>query len=166
MVTLGSYRGPLQTAVVRMKHANEQGLATAVGILLADKARRELIDHVPDAVVPMPMHWMRRIMRGINTPEVLAETMAYQLSIPCVPHILTVCKRTRKQSLLPPTERRKNLHHALAIRPDCDLSGCHVLLIDDIVTTGASANEAVRNLRQAGASQVTVAAVARALPPS
>jgi predicted amidophosphoribosyltransferase len=108
------------------------------------------------------MHWTRRTLRGVQTTEVLAEAMACELKIPTDRRVLRSVRSTRKQSLLSPMERQRNVRHAFASRAGCHLAGRYVGLVDDALTTGATANEAAGVLKAAGAPRVSVFVVARA----
>ena len=167
IVCLGPYRGQLGKTIVAMKNVTEQPLAFAVGRLLGQRVASELAGKLPDALVPMPMHWRRRLRRGNNTSEVLAAAVGQTLSRPIWTHALRTLRLTEKQSTLTPAERRRNVQDAFAPRPRFwltryHLAGHHVGLVDDAVTTGATANAAAKVLLAAGAQSVTVLAVARA----
>lgn len=116
---------------------------------------------LPDLIAPAPMHWIRRLERGTNPPEVLTETMAQALSVPALIDLLRCRRTTRKQGTLLPDQRRRNVRHAFSVSAGYDITGAHVLLVDDVMTTGATADELSRVLRQAGAGRVSVAVVAR-----
>lgn len=160
-VALGAYRQTLRDAVVRMKQFHEYPLSAAVGLLLADAVIHQG-RIAADVVVPIPKYWTKRVLRGTNTSEVLAESIARQLGISVALGALRCQRKTRKQSLLGKQERRQNTDRSLAVRPGYDFRGASVLLVDDIMTTGATANEAARVLRRSGARQVCVAVAARA----
>ncbi len=161
VVIVGGYQSRLRQAVIRMKRFHEYPLASAMGRLLADRVASRLSTARPDAVVPVPKFWVKRVLRGNNAAEWLGTAIGKQLDLPVRP-ALRSRRPTRKQSLLGHDERRRNAAGSLRIAKGYDLSKSHLLLVDDIMTTGATASEAVRVLRRAGASQVTVAVVARA----
>lgn len=167
IVCLGPYSGELGKTVVQMKQLTEQPLAYAVGRLLAQRAVVALQDDLPQVLVPMPMHWRRRLRRGTNTAEVLAEALGRTLSIPVRARALRSVRLTEKQSTLTPAQRRRNVRNAFALKRSLVPSagnwrGLHVGLVDDTVTTGATSNSASRVLLDAGTARVTVLAVARA----
>lgn len=162
---LGTYDGLLRSAVLRMKHAAEKPLTTAIARLLVELHEQQLKSFQVDVVVPVPMHWRRRLWRGMNSPAVVAEVAALALSVPCAPHILRRQRATQPQAELPPTRRRDNVRGAFQARAHPDLRGARVLLVDDIMTTGATCNEATRALLAGGAAYVAAAVVARAETP-
>ncbi|HEV3138055.1 MAG TPA: ComF family protein [Pirellulales bacterium] len=161
-VRLGSYEGPLRTAVLRMKRETDRGLAIAVGDLLFGARAADWKALKPDAVVPIPMHWSRRIWRGFNSPETISERLARHLNVPLAGHLLRRSRRTAPQANLPPTRRVANVRGAFRAIAHPDLAGARLLLVDDIMTTGATVNEAAKMLSRAGAGFIGIAVVARA----
>src|SRR5205823_5857562 len=112
----------------------------------------------PDVVIPVPLHWFHRLRRGYNQSEALARELAAALGVPCRPRWLRRARLTRKQHhSLSREERRANVHDAFRARHADAVRGRHVLLVDDVMTTGSTAHEAARPLRAAGAAQITVA---------
>jgi ComF family protein len=108
------------------------------------------------------MHWMRRLVRGINNPDVLADLLSRHLDAPLATAGLVRRRNTLPQKDLSPRERRLNVRGAFRVRKGYNVKGAHVLLVDDILTTGATASEAARVLKRAGAATVGVAVLARA----
>ena len=159
---LGRYEGELRAAVLRMKHAADEPLAIAIGRVMVDQHQRLLAERRWDAVVAVPMHWSRRAFRGTNSPEVIARCMARQLGAPAEPRILIRRRRTVPQGNLPRSKRLRNLRGAFRASKAYDLQGARLLLIDDVMTTGATANQCARTLKLAGAQRVDVLVVARA----
>ncbi len=160
---LGDYRGHLRQAVLWMKRHPYEPLTRAVGALLADLVSSELEPWQPDVVIPVPMHWWRRLKRGTNTARVLSAAVAQQLALPMSAGVLRCRRKSRKQGTLRPDERLRNIRGAFCISSGYDITDKRVLLIDDILTTGATASEAARMLRRAGAAGVAVAVVARGI---
>jgi len=162
VIPLGGYEGELRSAVLRMKRPSGEPLSAAIGHVLGRQRRRELLRFEPDLVMPIPMFWARRLRRGTNSPEILAESVASLLRLsPCV-GVLVRRRNTLPQADLPPRERFRNVRGAFGLKPGYNFSGLRVLLVDDILTTGATCSEAARTLREAGAAAVAAAVVARA----
>lgn len=159
---LGAYEGALRTAVLQLKRPWGRPLAMSLGDLLADVCGSSLHAAQPDAVVPVPMHWSRKMWRGVNSAETLAECVARRLELPMAAHLLSRSKRTAPQARLSIPRRRANVRGAFRAGKHRDLAGARILLIDDIMTTGATLNEAARILRAAGAESISVAVLARA----
>lgn len=160
---LGDYRGHMRQAVLWMKRHHYEPLTRAVGLLLAERVFNELGSWEPDLVIPVPMHWWRRLKRGTNTARVLGGAVAQRLALPMSTQVLRCRRKSRKQGTLRPAERLRNIRGAFCISRGYDITDKRVLLIDDILTTGATASEAARMLRRAGAAGVAVAVVARGI---
>lgn len=164
VLTLGRYRDHLRDAVLRMKHSAEEPLMMAMGNLLAEQHGEALVAARPDVVVPIPMHWSRRLVRGTNSPEILARRVARRLQLPFVAGALVRKRATKKLALLSREERKRALRDAFAVARGSDFRNAHVLVVDDVLTTGTTCNTAARTLLRAGAKRVSVLVVARAYP--
>jgi predicted amidophosphoribosyltransferase len=110
------------------------------------------------------MHWTRRIRRGTNCPDTIAESVAAGLGVPAAIGLLVRGQKTTRQADLPPGSRLANIKGVFRVAKGCQLQGARVLLVDDILTTGATCNEAAKTLLSAGASDVAIAVIARAEP--
>jgi ComF family protein len=161
-IRLGGYEGFRRSAVLRIKRSSERNLAVSLGNFLAAAERDRLRAMALDGIVPVPMHWSRRVWRGTNSPETIAECIARTLGLPLAPHLLSRRRRTAPQASLAPSKRRANVRGAFRAARHPDLPGARLLLVDDIMTTGATLNEGAKELRRAGAGFVAVAVVARA----
>jgi predicted amidophosphoribosyltransferase len=106
------------------------------------------------------MHWWRRFLRGVNSAALLAEVLSRRLQLPLFSRLVRHRYRP-PQNTLPASRRRTNLRGAMRARKAAAIKDARVLLIDDVLTTGATCNEAARVLRGAGAADVVVAVVAR-----
>lgn len=160
-VTFGSYDGRLRELVLRMKTRREEPLSLAVGRWMSRQLGERLAELRADVIAPVPMFWTRRLLRGVNSPEILAESLGGRLGLP-VRRVLVRTRNTLPQYSLPPSKRFPNVRGAFRIRRGYDLGGARVLLVDDVLTTGATSSEAARALRSAGAEAVLVAVAARA----
>lgn len=114
----------------------------------------------PDLLVPVPLHPRRLAWRGFNQSLELSRILAARLSRPVLPAALARIRNTTPQSRLPGAERRANIAGAFAADP-ARVAGRSVLLVDDVMTTGATVDAAARALRLAGAVRVDVVVVAR-----
>jgi ComF family protein len=165
-VSLGAYRDHLRDAVLRMKRPAGRTLAVAMGRLFQLRRGGDVVSLHPNLIIPVPMHWRRRWVQGSNSPDLLAECLASSLGIPVEAGVLRRQRNTIPQANLPPKQRFANVRGAFLVRSGYDLAGRHVLLVDDILTTGATCSEAARVLKAAGVAQVTVAVLARAVGDS
>jgi len=161
VVRLGPYDGLLREVILRMKHSSGEGLAEALGELWAEQAESRLRELRADVVVPVPLHWRRRWTRGYNQSESLAHALAAHLKLPCQPSWLHRVRNTPQQTSQSPAARRQNVRGAFACRAASAVRGLTILLVDDVLTTGSTASEAARALREAGAVAVFVAVLAR-----
>ena len=169
-IALGEYENDLRLLVLRMKTDRTGILAIAAARMLATSRRDELESVQADYVVPVPMHRWRREDRGINSPDVIAEELARQLQIPVARHIVQRVRQTDLQYTLSHQARAENVRGAFTLRPPGyfdrwfrqPITGKNILLVDDILTTGATCNEITRVLLSLNVRSVTVAALARA----
>ena len=113
-------------------------------------------------LVPVPLHWRRRWLRGYNQSEALAHGLAARLRLPCGSCGLRRIRATPMQTSQTLAGRRDNVRGAFAAAPNVRTAGKTVLLVDDVMTTGATASEAARALKAAGARRVVVAVLTRA----
>jgi ComF family protein len=153
----------LRDTILRLKHWNAEGLAECLGLLWAKRSREQLQNLNANVLIPIPLHWRRRITRGYNQSQALARTLASALGLPCRPRWLRRVRPTPPQSAqTSPTARKENMRGAFAARSGLDLQGKTILLVDDVMTTGSTAHEAARALRPARPAQIVVAVLARA----
>jgi ComF family protein len=171
-VAYGGYHGELRSLVHLLKYEGMQPVSRRMGTLLADSL--EAVLSSPDAprrmlIIPVPMHRVKQRQRGFNHAELLARAaMAElrrrhpQLGLRLDTSLLKRVRVTVSQAGLTTHQRRQNLRGAFFAPLRGRLAGRHVLLIDDIYTTGATARACSRVLMNAGAASVRVATVARA----
>jgi ComF family protein len=166
---LGEYARLLREAVLRAKKATGDPISAALGKRLAKDVDVRLhagdMGERIDLVAAVPAHWGRRLWRGTNEAAILAQSLAWKLKLPLANDLLVLRRRIAKQSDLPIAQRRRNVRGAFRLSVGYNIRDARVLLVDDVMTTGATVNEISRVLRQAGAEQVLVAVVARAIGP-
>jgi ComF family protein len=162
-IAVGLYAGRLRELLLRMKQAEGDPLSLAMGQLIWRQRSDRFVEAPPHVIVPIPLHWRRRLAHRTNSAALLAEVLASHLRLPLAAGLLRRRRHTTRQFDLTPPQRWKNVRNAFAVRSGYHLKKAHVLVVDDILTTGATASEAARALRKAGAEQVTVAVVARAI---
>lgn len=152
-----AYAFPIDKLVQAIKFSGRLALVNQLADALASR-----IVNRPDLIIAMPLHPLRLQERGFNQSQLLAQRLANNLGV----SLLTdVCKRTRNtnpQSILPWQERGKNVHNAFICT--ADLSGKHIAVVDDVMTTGTTIEELARTLREKGAIKVSAWVLARTLP--
>src|SRR5205823_8815370 len=162
--TIGPNQGPLRQAVLNAKHSSFEALAAALGQRLAEAIEAAPFAETPELVVAVPLHWLKRAWRGTNPAGTVAMAVARQLEFPLANGGLTCVRLLKRQATLTPPERRRNVRGAFRVSRRAQVSGKRVLLVDDVMTTGATAHEGSRALLEAGAAAVYVATVARSSP--
>ncbi len=155
---LGGYQGHLKELLLQAKGASGQAAGFALGQLLGAQLDASQFSRV----VTVPMHWRRRLIRHHSTVETLARGVVQQTKIPLDLTITKAIRPTEKQGTLSLAQRRKNMRRAFQIRKPSLIQDQHLLLVDDVMTTGATLDELARNLRKSGAASVEVAVVCRA----
>ena len=154
--SFGSYEGSLRRLIHLFKFEGMQPLRKPLGEFLALALPRETNF---DAIVPMPLHWRRRWERGFNQSELLAAEIGRRWNAP-VRRIVRRKRATAPQAGLTSAQRRLNVRGAFSVKPG-SLKGMRILLVDDVLTTGATASACARALKRAGASHVSFLALAR-----
>lgn len=150
--TCGPYQGPLQRAILRFKSDYRSSLQRGLSEVLT---RLNLPTDL-SAVVPVPSPRARLRFRGYNPVALLAKPLALSLGVP-LRHALECSSRLSAKSLTGVQRREAGVRFSA-----CSSLQGHVLLVDDVVTTGSTATECAQRLREAGAARVSVAALARA----
>jgi len=160
------YETPVTSMLRRLKFQDGE----YCGILLGELAGREILfdlPFVPDAVVPIPLSKKRKEKRGYNQAAVIGERIAALLHVPLLEDVLVRTRHTKQQSRFnDPLVRSKNVEGAFALSEDWDVQGLSILIVDDILTSGATIHEAAKVLHNAGVKEVmgAVCASHRTLP--
>jgi len=155
------YEGAARDALHAFKFHGKRALARPLAALLLEQWGPALAAAGLDALVPVPLGRARERERGFNQAALVAERLAGTLGVPLRPRWLVRARATQPQSDLGAAERRANVRGAFAA--DTAVAGRHVVIVDDVLTTGATAAECARMLRAAGAARVGVLTVARVL---
>lgn len=160
-LALGSYEGLLASLIKRMKADRSEVVVRTLAALAWETLAAELTALNVDVVTAVPMFWRTRWRRGINPPRVLAEQTAARLGVCAAGDMLRQVRDVSPQIEFSRQGRFQNMHKVMTVRPGYILDAAHVLLVDDILTTGATASEAARALLAAGAAKVSVLVLAR-----
>lgn len=156
----GVYDGRLRDAVLQIKTLSGESLAETLGLIWAERDRKAFEEIGSDVVLPVPLHWRRRVTRGYSQSAAVASFLARGLNCPFHGNWLRRVKATPKQFTQSPTARRENVKDAFRATWRCRVRGKRVLLVDDVLTTGATCHEAAKTLKAAGAAQVWAAVLA------
>nr|NIQ98504.1 ComF family protein [Desulfuromonadales bacterium]NIR34395.1 ComF family protein [Desulfuromonadales bacterium]NIS44365.1 ComF family protein [Desulfuromonadales bacterium] len=153
------YEGPLREAIHRFKYRGEVGLERPLGLLLGERFEERLRGFAPDLVVPVPLHVERLRQRSYNQALLLARRLGRMLDLTVAEQALQRTRATDSQQRLSGRGRRANLRGAFA--GSGKLADRRVLLVDDVMTTGATVEECSRELRRCGARDVLVVVLGR-----
>ncbi len=155
--SFGAYEDELRKLIHLFKYQKIKTLAKPLGDFLV---RSIPLDQRFDLVTPMPLHWLRQLERGFNQSELLARPLAKRLNVPLSSALLRA-RATPSQAGLTHAKRRANVAGAFRVSNREKLAGKRILLVDDVLTTGATAGAAAAALKRAGAKHVTVLTLAR-----
>jgi ComF family protein len=159
------YEGPAQDAVRQFKYHRRWRLGRWLADTMAACAREAFPVQDVDLVLPVPLHWLTRRLRGFPATELLARGVADALERPWVPRALRRRRWTPTQTRLAWAARFRNVRGAFAADRAL-VRGRRILLVDDVLTSGATADACARTLKTAGAERVFVLTAARTpLPP-
>jgi len=159
IAVLAAYGDRLREAVLRCKRPTGDEVSRALSTLLVGRHRPTFAGWRIYGVVPVPMHWLRRMSRGTSAADEIARRVAGLLGVPFV-RALSRQTATTMQNELPVNERRGNVATAFRLRRP--VAGRRLLVVDDVVTTGSTLAACRRTLAADGAEAVYVAAIARA----
>lgn len=163
-VCLGNYSGPLRQLVLRLKNRGQEPLAIQLGRWMGLEWNRLYSEFcpLPDVVTTVSVHWLRRIRRGYDVAELLGEGVCRTIrGNPLRIRVLKTIRPTKKQGTLSTLQRFENVKNCFAVRAASAIRGKNVLLVDDVMTSGATAIQATRALLKSGAAAVHLVFVAR-----
>ena len=158
---LGYYEGSLQEAIHRWKYEGKTHLTSLLGYWMLEGLDRYWGKDRFDLLIPVPLHIQRLRQRGFNQALLLVKELSRRTGVPYAKRILRKKRATNPQVTLSRREREKEVRGAFVIAEKKKLEGKAILLVDDVYTTGATANECSRVLRAAGAESVDILTLAR-----
>lgn len=161
------YEFPVDTLITRFKHQANWPLGRLLGELLIRDLHQRFEHGLqrPDLLLPVPMARRRFAQRGFNQAGMLARWLSQGLQLPWADRTLLRTRDTTAQQGLDAAERLRNLRHAFTLANGAVVAGKHLALVDDVVTTGATANQLAKLLLKAGARRVDVYCLARTPKP-
>jgi ComF family protein len=161
VIRLGKYEKRLRDAVLRMKSRSGESLAENMGRVFGEYRKERFCAQPCDLVIPVPLHWKRAWSRGYNQAAAVAEQLGRAIGVTCWRKGLKRVRNTAQQLQPSAAARRENVRGAFRVARGANVRGKRILLVDDVMTTGSTASEASRTLREAGAKVVFVAILAR-----
>ncbi len=161
-LTLGDYVTPIDRLVQRLKFRDEPAIGRWLGQLLA-ASWRDAGHALPDLVLPVPLSATRLQQRGYNQAWEMARGFSREIHISARSDLLLRVRDAPPQSSLPLAQRMRNVHAVFAASSAVD--GKHLLLIDDVMTTGSTLGEAAAVLLRAGAAEISIAVALRTPAP-
>jgi ComF family protein len=152
------YEPPISHLIGSFKYQGNFNYGRILSQVLIDRLKSEEIQSI-SALIPVPLHWRRRWQRGFNQSEIIADELSRTLLLPMQTHWLRKTHRGTPQQQLNADARQRNLLGAFSCGRD--VTGMHLAVVDDVVTTGATANAIARTLRDHGAASVQIWTLAR-----
>ncbi len=158
---LGMYDGLLRRLLVSGKWSHSSNNVRTLARAFVDARTNELLAMQPDRIIPIPQIWHRRLLRNFNPAALVATEVSQLIRQPLDMHVLRRSRHTRPQKRASVADRTAIQKDSFRIRDAHVIKGERLLLVDDVLTTGATCNEAVRMLINAGAGECHVAVLAR-----
>lgn len=160
------FNGAVKELIHRFKYSKKEYLAKRLMTIMSRALDPSTpFPERPKLIIPVPLHWRKKMQRGFNQAELLAQHIGRHLGIEVQPKTLSRVRNTYPQTSLSPAQREENVKGAFQIRTPIQFKGKPVLLVDDVLTTGLTASECARVLKSAGAERIYVLTVARSLGP-
>ena len=161
------YDFPVDSLITRFKHNAKWPFGHLLADVLSQYLQHRFDEDLPrpDALLPVPLAAKRLRQRGFNQAAMLARWLSQQLDLPCEENVVHRIQDTSAQQDLDAKARKRNLRNAFALTSDANVKGRHLALVDDVLTTGATAQALARLLMNAGATRVDVYCLARTPKP-
>ena len=161
------YDFPVDSLITRFKHNAKWPFGHLLADVLSQYLQHRFDEDLPrpDALLPVPLAARRLRQRGFNQAAILARWLSKQLDLPCEENVVHRIQDTSAQQDLDAKARKRNLRNAFALTSDANVKGRHLALVDDVLTTGATAQALARLLMNAGAARVDVYCLARTPKP-
>lgn len=150
----------VQNIIHKVKYKNHQKSLQQLGRYYGQIYQRAPFPRQPDMLIPVPLHPKKLLQRGYNQSLLLAKGMASVLQLPCPPALLSRKKDTNTQTAKNRKERIKNMQDAFKVNNPAQIQHQHLLLVDDLITTGATLTSCAQTLLQAGAREISIAVLA------
>ncbi|MEZ6095704.1 MAG: phosphoribosyltransferase family protein [Pirellulaceae bacterium] len=160
-MSIGNYDAELQELVIRLKATQDESLAFQMGLLLGEVILRRIPGWDFDVVVPVPSNWQNQIRRPILLSGAIAEGVSRETGFPIFENSIQCVRKTAKQGTLDTPARFANVQDAFRLTANSSFEGKKVLIVDDVMTSGATADQVARLIRTTKARDICVATLAR-----
>ncbi|MBI2353272.1 ComF family protein [Candidatus Dependentiae bacterium] len=157
---IARYGEPLKR-IISAKYYSDHLMFYALADLMWQKT---IIPHLEiDYFIPVPLHWTRKMNRGFNQAEILAKRLSQHKSIPVCNNLVIRTKRTQFQASIDKLQRKANVSHAFIVKNGFTITDKHIMLVDDLCTTGATAVEIAKVLAPYRPASIQLIVACRAL---
>ena len=162
MTAAAHYDGVMKTLIHQFKYARQKFLFRILNdVVITQKNLKEIVPDI-DVIVPVPLYWLKKMYRGFNQSELLSLGIQRYFSKPISANNLCRIKNTESQTHLSKSQRQANIHNAFFVKYPRSFQGKKVLLVDDVLTTGVTASECSKKLKESGARCVHLLVLANA----
>ena len=159
---MGVFDENFQEPIHHFKYKGKVSTGKSLGIRLAQELKKQNLSDVA-YLIPVPLHKTRKRERGFNQSEIVAESLGAELSLTVEKNILSRIKNTKYQTKLTVEERKQNVAGAFQVNDKQKiLKDRKIILVDDVITTGATLNECAKVLKQAGVKEILGVTIAKA----
>jgi len=163
---LGNYQKPYSTLIKKLKYTQQLIYGELLGELLTESIRQTFSPQQISAIdylLPVPLHAKKHSQRGFNQAQIIADVISKQLNIPLLSEKVERHVNTTPQEGLSLPKRKKNLNHAFSINHSRqqEIAGAYIVIVDDVVTTGATANSLCNTLLRVGVQRIDIWCVCR-----
>jgi len=162
-LSLYHYQAPLDYLITTLKYKQQLSHAAILGNLLLARLQQQAIDDLPDCIIPVPLHKNRLVKRGFNQSLEIARPVSKQFNIPIDIKSVRRKRQTLAQADLNAAQRKKNVRGCFEMQSKNPANYRHVVIVDDVVTTGSTINEMAKQLKRSGVQKVGVWSIARAV---
>ncbi len=150
----------LQDILHALKYNNKFQVGKFLGGLIANQVGEQVKTWNADMIIPVPLHSLKKAERGYNQAELICKGISKVLSIPTKPNVLKRSRYTLSQTTMTLEERKENVHKAFVLRKKKNVISKRIIIVDDVLTTGATITECGRVLKENGAEEVYALSVA------
>lgn len=151
---------PYRSIIHQFKYNRQVSLGRYLGSMLGKRLKESEPFNGIDAIIPVPLHPFKKWKRGYNQANIIAKAIGKELNVPVLNGILVRTTFTSTQTTKDPQHRWKNVEKAFKLRRGDRIKGCHILLVDDVLTTGATLEACGTALLKAEGCTVSVATLA------